>query len=232
MNINYFSNAETMSEMATAIVLKGVQLKPSSLLCIATGSSPTLLYQNLAKESQKHEQLFQEIRIIPLDEWVGLPTPEGSCHTYINEHVLTPLQISKARYFGFNAAAEQLENECERIQELIIREGPIDICILGIGKNGHLGFNEPANTLQLHCHVANLAPQSQEHSMIETAQAKPTKGLTLGMQDILAAKKIILLVSGSGKEAVTKQLLSGNITNDCPASWLWKHHNVDCLIVK
>ncbi len=227
MNINYFSDTETMSQQATKIVLEQVRQDPESLLCTATGNSPKKLYQNLAQ----HAKLFEKTRIIPLDEWIGLPTPEGSCFSYIKEYVLNPLQIPSAHYFGFNADATPLEQECLRIQELLSREGPIDVCILGLGKNGHLGFNEPAEELQAHCHIANLAAQSQEHNMIGSAPTKPTKGLTLGMQDILAAKKILLLVSGEGKELATEQLLSGTITTDCPATWLWKHDNIECLIV-
>ena len=231
MNVNYFSNAEAMSRSAADIVLEEVRRNPELLLCTATGSSPKKLYQILAEENRQQMSLFQKVRIIPLDEWIGLPTPEGSCHTYIDEHILRPLQIPIEHYFGFNRDAAQLEKECGRIQELLHREGPIDVCILGLGKNGHLGFNEPADVLQPHCHIASLSPQSQEHSMIENTPSKPTKGLTLGMQDILAAKKIILVVSGEGKEKATQRLLSGDISNDCPASWLSKHDNVDCLIV-
>lgn len=230
MNISYFPSKEAMSQKAADIVLEEVQRNPALLLCTATGNSPTILYQILAKESRLQSTLFQKTRVIPLDEWVGLSTSEGSCHTAIYEQILQPLQISKERYFGFDPDAGQLEKECERIQELLHREGPIDLCILGLGANGHLGFNEPSETLQAHCHIANLDEQSQNHSMIASASKKSTTGLTLGMQDILSAKKIILLVSGAGKEAATQQLLSGLITNECPASWLWKHKNVYCLM--
>lgn len=231
MNINYFSNAEEMSQRAAELVMEEVRLMPSLLLCTATGSSPKNLYRILAEESQKHASLFQHAQVMPLDEWIGLPTAEGSCQAYIESHLLTPLQIRKERYFGFNADATSLELECSRIQEQIRQIGPIDVCILGMGKNGHLGFNEPAEALKPHCHIANLAPQSQEHNMILNATSKPTMGLTLGMEDILAAKKIILLVSGEDKEVATWRLLSGVINNICPASWLRKHGNVDCLIV-
>jgi len=231
MNINYFSNAEVMSQKAAKIVLEEARHKPNSLFCTATGSSPTKLYRILAEENKKHIGLFQKIRVIPLDEWIGLSTAEGSCHAYINEHVLTPLNISNERYFGFNSNAESLDKECERIQEILHDEGSIDVCILGLGTNGHLGFNEPAQVLQSHCHIAELAPKSQEHPMIIDEMIKPMKGLTLGMQDIMAAKRIILLVSGEGKEGAVTQLLSGEISNECPVTWLWKHSNVDCLIL-
>ncbi len=219
-----------MSQKAAAIVLEDLEKNASLLLCAATGSSPNILYQLLGEAYERQTTLFQKARVIPLDEWIGLATPKGTCHAYIQEKLLLPLHISKDRYFGFNAEADDLEKECNRIQKTLQQEGPIDLCILGLGKNGHLGFNEPATELKSHCHVAILAPQSQEHSMIGSAATKPTKGLTLGMQDILDSKKILLLVSGDGKEEVTKQLRSGDVSNDCPATWLWNHSNVQCLV--
>ncbi len=228
MTIQYFENSEAMSQTAANFVFDAVRQNPELLLCTATGNSPKGLYNNMATLPE----LFTEMRIIPLDEWIDLPTPEASCHAFIEKYLLDPLKISEDRYFGFNTDIEDFENECDRIQGLLKREGPIDVCILGLGKNGHLGFNEPAVALGLHCHVATLAPQSQEHDMLGSSTSKPTKGMTLGMQDILAAKRIILLVAGEGKEAATMKLLSRKISNDCPATWLWKHDNVDCLMVR
>lgn len=220
-----------MSQKALELVLEEVQKNSKLLLCTATGNSPRLLYQNMAKESQGNISLFQKMRVIPLDEWIGLPTLEGSCHQYINENILTPLKISTGRYFAFNSNAKQLEKECKRIQVILTENGPIDLCILGLGKNGHLGFNEPANELEAYCHISRLSSESQTHNMIDNIELKPTKGLTLGMQDILSARKIILMVSGKGKEVAIEKLLSKKITNDCPATWLWQHDNVNCLIV-
>jgi galactosamine-6-phosphate isomerase len=231
MNIQHFSNAEAMSQKATEIVLEEVKRKPELLLCTASGSSPLPLYERLAREAQKNIRLFRETRVIPLDEWVGLPAKEGSCHAYLKKHVLTPLQISKDRYYGFDPAAENLEEECGRIQNVLKNEGPIDICILGLGKNGHLGFNEPADVLHPHCHIMDLAAQTQQHIMIADIPSKPTMGLTLGMHDILSSKKIVLLVSGKGKEEAKQKLRSAEISTQCPATFLWLHDNVDCLLV-
>lgn len=228
MRIQYFESEETMGQQAAELVLQEVKRKTNALLCTATGSSPKPLYRHLAK----HDKFFANARIIPLDEWIGLSSTEGSCHSYINEYILQPLKIPIARYLSFNVNVKSLERECKRVQEWLNREGPIDLCILGLGKNGHLGFNEPADELQPHCHIANLTPESQGHHMISGAESKPAQGLTLGIQDILAAKKIILLVSGAHKKDATEQLLSGKITTNCPATWLWKHDNVDCLILK
>lgn len=232
MRIAEFEEIDQMGQEAFSIVMDEIEHNPQLLLCAATGSSPLPLYRNLAEEAKKSTAAFDQLRVVPLDEWVGLPSSDGSCHAFLQRHILRPLKITPERYFRFNATAEDLKEECLRIQALVKEQGPIDLCILGLGKNGHLGFNEPAQVLQPHCHIADLAVQSQQHSMILDSSIKPTQGITLGIQDILSSKRILLLVSGSGKEEAKKKLLSGEITSQCPASLLWKHDNVDCLVVR
>lgn len=231
MNIVDFTNIPEMAEYAASIVIAEATRNPKLLLCTASGSSPLPLYERLARETQKNTQLFHETRVIPLDEWVGLPAETGSCHAYLKKHIVTPLQISQDRYYGFDPAAENLEEECSRIQNVLEHQGPIDICVLGLGKNGHLGFNEPADVLYPYCHIMDLAAQTQQHIMIADIPSKPTKGLTLGMKDILSSKRIVLLVSGKGKEEAKQKLRSAEISSQCPATFLWLHNNVDCLIV-
>ena len=231
MNIIDFTDISEMGEYAASIVITEATRNPKLLLCTASGNSPLPLYDQLAREAQKNTQLFQEMRVIPLDEWVGLPTEDGSCHAYLKKHVIAPLQISKDRYHNFNPATGNLEEECGRIQNVLKSQGPIDICILGVGINGHLGFNEPADVLYPHCHIIDLAVQTQQHKMVANIPSKPTKGMTLGMHDILSSKKIVLLVSGKGKEEVKQKLRSAEISSQCPATFLWLHSNVDCLIV-
>ncbi|MDA9036528.1 galactosamine-6-phosphate isomerase [Flavobacteriaceae bacterium] len=231
MNIVDFTNITEMAEYAASIVIAEATRNPKLLLCTASGSSPLPLYERLTREAQKNTQLFRETRVIPLDEWVGLPAEEGSCHAYLKKHILIPLQISKDRYYGFDPAAENLEEECGRIQNVLEHQGPIGICVLGLGKNGHLGFNEPADVLHPYCHIMDLAAQTQQHIMIADIPSKPTKGLTLGMNDILSSKRIVLLVSGKGKEEAKQKLRSAEISSQCPATFLWLHNNVDCLVV-
>ena len=231
MRITEFEEIYQMGQKAFSIVMDEIEHNPQLLLCAATGSSPLPLYRNLTEEAKKRAAVFDQLRILPLDEWVGLPSSNGSCHAFLQNHILRPLKVAQERYFPFNPAAEDLKEECLRIQALIKEQGPIDLCVLGLGKNGHLGFNEPADELQPHCHLADLTIESQQHSMIMDASTKPTRGITLGIQDILSSRRILLMVSGSGKEEAKKQLLSGEITCECPASLLWKHNNIDCLVV-
>lgn len=231
MRIDRFINIEKMEQHVTSMVMDELANNPNLLLCAATGNSPLPLYQGLAIEAKVNPEKFSQLRIIPLDEWVGLSSTKGSCHAYLQEQLLKPLKIPFSQYFAFNPLAENLEEECSRIQALLRDQGPIDVCILGLGRNGHLGLNEPANVLQSHCHIAHLTLESQQHQMLEKSSQKPTRGITLGMEDILASKRIILLISGEGKEQAKNHFFSKEIHPRCPASFLWKHNNVDCLVI-
>ncbi|MCL6265980.1 galactosamine-6-phosphate isomerase [Flagellimonas myxillae] len=231
MRILEFGSTEEMGSMAKSLVMDELDQNPSLLLCAATGNSPLPLYKQLVKVAAQNPILFGQLRLIPLDEWIGLTSTEGSCDAFLQKHLIGPLGINKKNYLRFNPKSGNLNQECARIQEMLQTEGPIDICILGLGQNGHLGFNEPAENLQPHCHINNLTPQSQQHAMVENLDIKPTKGLTLGMQDILSSKHIILIVSGEGKEQAKQAFFSGKVDAACPASYLWEHSNVDCLIV-
>ena len=124
------------------------------------------------------------------------------------------------------------KRECVRISRWLARNGPIDVCILGLGRNGHIAMNEPAATLLPHAHVARLAPSSLKHSMLKGLARKPRYGLTLGMGDILGSRKILLLVSGRAKRAMFRRLVRPQITSRLPASLLWLHPDVTVLADK
>jgi galactosamine-6-phosphate isomerase len=128
------------------------------------------------------------------------------------------------RYFGFQGAADP-EAECERVRRRLETEGPIDLCVLGLGLNGHVGMNEPAPMLRPAAHVASLTETSLRHTMLADARSRPTHGLTLGMAEILASHQILLLVSGVTKTEPLRKLLRREITTEFPASLLWLHSN-------
>ncbi len=231
MKIEHFSNDLQMGKRAATIVIEEIGKNPELLLCCAAGSSPATLYNQLVKHAIANTLLFKKMRIIMLDEWLGVNNTDTSCDTYIRNELITPLSISENRYISFNTSTENPTDECKRIQSELKAKGPIDICILGLGKNGHLGFNEPGTFLQANCHLAPLTLESLQHNMIADTVAKPTYGITLGMEDILASKRIVLIVSGKSKNEAKQKLLSAKISTQCPASFLWLHKNVDCLIV-
>lgn len=231
MNISFCSDYTDMSRLAAALVLEALSHKPDLLLCAATGSSPEGLYAHLAALAEEDAEAFREMRILKLDEWGGIPEMHPvSCEYYLRKKLLDPLRISAERYISFRSDPPDPKEECRRIAGRLAGEGPIDLCILGLGRNGHLGLNEPAKELQANCHVAALSPDSLHHPMLAGMESKPAFGLTLGMQDILDSRQIILLVSGSDKKAIAEAFLKARVSNELPASLLWKHERTNCLV--
>ncbi|HAQ19343.1 MAG TPA: galactosamine-6-phosphate isomerase [Prolixibacteraceae bacterium] len=233
MEIDIRNTYEELSQRAKDIIIQEIKKNERLLLCTATGGSPSETYHMLGNEYQKQPKLFDELRIIKLDEWGGMPMDHPStCESYLQAHLLQPLHISASRYIGFNSDPEDPLIECQYIQEKLKREGPIDLCILGLGMNGHLAFNEPADFLHPNCHIAELTEESLQHPMAYEMSVKPTYGLTLGMADILHAKMILILIGGIHKRPIVGKFLSQRITSLVPASFLWLHPNVVCLIEK
>jgi len=231
MQITPSENFQEMSVLAADLVQEELVKKPELLFCAATGSSPAGLYEEMGARYRSKPGLFDRMRIIKLDEWGGVPDNHPvTCEYFIRKRLLEPLAIPGERYFTFHSDPEDPELECETIRRTLLEEGPIDLCILGLGQNGHLGFNEPAETLEAKCHVAQLKELSLEHDMISSMEVKPRYGITLGMEEILAARKIILLVTGKGKKEVIQRLMEKNVSSELPASFLWEHPHTDCLV--
>ncbi len=233
MHIEISEDQYSISQRAKTIILEQITNKPDLLLCAATGSSPTLTYNLMGSEYQNHPGLFSRMRIVKLDEWGGIPLDDqGTCETYVQKKLVEPLKIDRHRYFGFHSNPADPEKECRRVQERLEKEGPIDICILGLGMNGHLALNEPAEYLSPGCHVATLSKTSLSHVMVNDMKAKPAYGLTLGMADIFYSRMILILIQGGQKKEVIKEFLSKKVTSMLPASYLWLHPNVICLVEK
>jgi galactosamine-6-phosphate isomerase len=229
MKISFYKDYQTMSQKAAQIVFKEVSSKPDLLFCAATGNSPTGMYAEMAKS----KTAFSDMRVVKMDEWGIIPLfHPDSCESYLKKHLLGPLGIAEDRYVGFDTASEKVEEECKRMQKFIKESGPFDICILGLGKNGHIAFNEPADELQIGFHKALLAESTIQHDPSLSQGNEPAYGLCVGMRDILQSRKIIFLVTGKGKEEAVKKIMEGRITTQCPATFLWLHPNTECLIVE
>jgi galactosamine-6-phosphate isomerase len=177
-------------------------------------------YDLLARRSVERPQLLASARVVKLDEWGGIAMDDPeSCEQYLQRTLIGPLGMQD-RYLSFHGQAADAEDECLRVAGELERHGPIDLCVLGLGLNGHVGFNEPADFLRPHAHVAQLSATSLTHAMSLRARTRPTHGLTLGMADILNARRILLLVSGASKRSVVRRLLDGRIATQFPASLL------------
>jgi galactosamine-6-phosphate isomerase len=219
-------DAESLSRKAAKRILAALVGNPGLLLCAAAGSTPLRTYQLLARQRERQLNAFRKLRVVKLDEWGGLPPGGlGTCEQQLQTHLLGPLGVSGKRYIGFHSDPSDPEQECERIRRRLVSEGPIDLCVLGLGMNGHVAMNEPAPSLQPRAHVARLADVTLLHPMLADSKLKPAFGLTLGVAEILASHEVLLLVSGANKREPLRKLMKQEITTEFPASFLWLHSN-------
>lgn len=230
MNISYFDTYDELSQKAAEIIANDLKVKKNLFFCAATGGSPTGMYAQMSKVKKSEPTLFDQMQVMKMDEWGIIPSSHpDSCESYLQKHLLAPLSIPQERYLTFDPNVSNLPAECARVEQEMEAIGPIDICILGLGKNGHIAFNEPAAFLNAKFHKASLAESTIQHDPALSQGAEPAFGLCVGMEEILQSKKIIFLVTGNGKEAAFKQIMTKQITTDCPASFLWLHPNVECF---
>lgn len=219
-----------MSLTASDFLIEMIIHKPNLLLCAATGNSPKGVYAKLAIDANKNPRRYTHLCIIKLDEWGGIGGNQpASCESYIKENIIIPLAISPDRYIGFKGNTVHPKKECDRISGELARKGSIDVCILGLGINGHLALNEPGMHLTPFSHVAALDEQSRSHRMLLQSEKRVDYGLTLGMAEIFASRIIIFLVSGEEKREPFSRFMGKKVSTDFPASLLWLHPEVYCF---
>lgn len=225
MQITRCTTVAELNELASEYIINDLNSRTKSLFCTATGNSPTGIYRLLADKKDLIDP--NGLSLLKLDEWYNLPMDHpASCEYYLQQYMIRPLGVADENYTGFDAMAKDPAEECKRINDFIAARGPIDICVLGIGLNGHIGFNEPADFLQPHAHLAVLSETSLNHNMIKSSGVDMQYGLTLGVADILQSKKIILPVFGKNKKEIMDRLFEGKISSQLPASVLWLHPDV------
>ena len=226
MRITVLPDREALDRAAADVIWEAARAKPDLLICLASGGTPTGTYALLAGAPER----LENARYIQLDEWAG-PGPDdpASCAAYLERTVRGPLAVPPERWIGIRGDAPDAASECRRVATALEEAGPIDLCILGLGLNGHLAFNEPAESFDPFCHVATLTEESRTHPMAVGAAAPVRHGLTLGLGDILRARRILLMVSGAAKREPLARLASRRVTPTLPASFLWLHGNAVCL---
>jgi galactosamine-6-phosphate isomerase len=224
-----FPDYEQLSRRAADWLAERLRTRPTALVSLAAGSTPGRTYQLLAERAANEPALAANCRWIKLDEWGGLAMDDpATCEHQLKSTLIAPLAAAD-RYVAFNSRPPDRAAECARVAAWLAANGPIDVCVLGLGTNGHLGFNEPADALTPHAHIAELAESSLTHAMLKQTSGRPTCGLTLGMADLLQAREILLLVSGESKRGPLTRLLAGQITTRFPASFLLLHAGVTLL---
>lgn len=232
MELKVFDNYHLLSHAAATRIVGQIRKKPDALLCFASGDTPKLAYQ-LAAEMVKSEQVdVTQCYFIGLDEWLGItPDNTGSCHYFLQRYLIQPMNIPAARVHLFNATLEDEEAECTKMDRLIAERGGIDLAIVGVGMNGHIGFNEPGTSTQTLAHVISLdeiTKQVGQKYFTETTAVN--KGITVGLKQLLHAKELLLMANGLKKAGVMKRVVEGEASKHFPASLIRQHQNGTVMI--
>ncbi len=220
---------QDMSRIAANIIAAQITLHPRSVLGLATGSTPLGIYQQLVQRHQAGDIDFAQIRSVKLDEYCGLaPDHPNSYHYYMWENLFRHVNVKPENVHIPDGLAEDVAAECARYERLIEGLGGIDLQLLGLGENGHIGFNEPAESFTTVTHQVELDEQTivSNSRLFASVDEVPRSAITMGIKAIMQARKVILVVNGVRKAAILKKALYGPVTPRVPASILQLHPDV------
>lgn len=232
MRIIVTKNYEEMSRKAANLIAAQVMMKPDSVLGLATGSSPIGAYKLLVEGYKKGDLDFSDITSINLDEYVGLPADHNQSYAYfMRENLFNHVNIKMENVFLPNGMESDETKECERYDEVIRSHGPIDLQLLGLGENGHIGFNEPDSFFADGTHKVSLTESTinANSRLFNSIDEVPTFAYSMGVGSIMRAKQILLIASGKKKADALCKALFGPVTPEVPASALQFHHDVTII---
>lgn len=218
-----------MSRKAANIISAQIIMKPNCVLGLATGSSPIGTYDQLVEWYNKGDLDFSQVRSVNLDEYKGLDKDnEQSYYYFMHKHLFDRVNICPENTNVPNGMETDSEKECKRYNELIQSLGGVDLQLLGIGHNGHIGFNEPGEAFEKETHCVDLQPRTIEANkrFFESADQVPKQAYSMGIKNIMQAKKILVIASGEDKAEILKEAFFGPVTPAVPASILQMHNDV------
>lgn len=217
------------SRVAANIISAQVIMKPDCVLGLATGSTPIGTYEQLIRWYEKGDLDFSQVHSINLDEYRGLsPENEQSYRYFMNTHLFDKINIDKKNTFVPDGLEPDSEKACRDYEEIIRAHGGVDLQILGLGHNGHIGFNEPGSAFEKETHCVTLSENTRQANarFFASMEEVPTEAYTMGIKSIMQAKKIVVIVSGESKKEIVKKAFHGPITPEVPASVLQLHNDV------
>lgn len=220
MIIHVSDDHADLSFRVAKLISEQIKAKPDSVICFASGETPSLAYRLLVTLLKTEQSDFSKFTLIGLDEWIGIdPENPGSCCFFLLNHLIHPLNLSSYQYKLFDPLASDLPEACRDMDRFIQQKGGLDLIIVGIGMNGHIGFNEPGTPQQLLSHVIDLDDTTQTVGQKYFAgNVTPARGITLGLQYMLEAKTAVLMASGERKATIIKRALEGEISSAVPAT--------------
>ncbi len=240
MGISYFQRMITkifidnnaLSDFLAEQMIELIQRKPNALICFASGNSPRNTAAHFVQKVKDRNIDVSSFFFIGLDEWVGVPpTLSGSCHNDFKNWLFEPLGITDAQIHLFDGMSSNLDEECKLMDAFIQKHDSIDMMVVGIGMNGHIGFNEPGSNFEAKSHVVPLDEITATVGQKYFEQPMKLEfGITLGFQHLLSAKEVYLIANGDAKAEVIKKAVEGEVTTIFPASVMQLHHNGFILV--
>jgi len=233
MKILVCKDYEELSRKSAEIIVSQVNQKKDSVLGLATGGTPVGMYQELVKSYREGKVDFGKVITFNLDEYYGVdPKNVNSYHYYMNTNFFDHVNIDRKNINIPNGMSKDIEKECREYDEKIQSLGGIDLQILGVGLNGHIGFNEPARELMSTTHITDLTKETINANarFFEDISQVPTKAITVGMATILRSKKIVVLINGKNKSKIFDKITGKKITTQIPATLLQLHPDVTIVV--
>lgn len=232
MQLIKVENYQQLSEKAANFVVETINENKEPVLGLATGATPIKLYENLIEKYRNKEVTFINTTTFNLDEYVGLsPNNVNSYRYYMDNNLFNHIDIKQENTHIPNGLVSDLQLECVNYENSIHEAGKIDLLILGLGLNGHIGFNEPGASFEARTHVVKLDDVTKKTNarFFNSIEDVPEKAITMGIKTIMDAKKILLLVNGKQKSKILQKVIYGNITENIPATILQKHPDVTII---
>jgi glucosamine-6-phosphate deaminase len=232
MKLICVSNEQEVGLEAARLIASVVRIKPKAVLGLATGSTPIGTYAELVRMCAEENLDFSDVRTVNLDEYVGLDGSHPQSYRYfMQKHLFDKVNIDSDNTYVPDGLAEDAEEECALYDELLESFGYADIQLLGIGVNGHIGFNEPADCFTPETHVIKIAESTIDSNqrLFETRDEVPRYAITVGIKGILCAERIVLIATGRKKAEVLKATCLGPVTPQMPASILQLHPDVTII---
>lgn len=229
MRIIKTANYEEMSRKAANIIFSQINLKPNSVLGLATGSTPIGLYKELVNYYNNGDLDFSQIRTVNLDEYKGITKDNDQSYYYfMNENLFSKVNIDPANTFLPDGTEKDSAKACDDYNKVIDSMGGVDIQLLGLGHNGHIGFNEPSDVFKAQTHCVDLSEMTikANQRFFASADDVPKQAYTMGIQTIMQAKTVLIVVSGADKAKILKEAFTGPITPEVQASVLQLHPDV------
>ena len=234
MRVNVFDNERVLARTLAVQIAASLGQNPSLVLGLPTGRTPIRLYHELGDLHRNGQADFSRATTFNLDEFVGVRAHEsGSYHAFMREHLFSRVNLHPSRINFLDGSAADLDGECRRYEHAIAGASGIDLQLLGIGTNGHIGFNEPARELVGPTHRVRLKESTRRSNAAlfgGDAAKVPTEALSMGMATILKAKRIVLIATGKSKARCIDRVLNGPITTKLPASFLQVHRDVELML--